>query len=172
MLMPHSVPRVSMCIDFPDTVIGSQCFSVDLSGDAYFEEIAYARTFGFSDKIEELRKQGLAQGGSLINAVVVDGDTVRNPEGLRASNEFVRHKILDVIGDMSLAGAPIIGHYYGYKSGHTLNNKLLNTLFSDPSAWTMTSLEEGSKTIASHDELYDSEFIKKTIEKVPLKIIA
>ena len=108
----------------------------------------------------------------MINAVVVDGDTVRNPEGLRAPNEFVRHKILDVIGDMSLAGAPIIGHYYGYKSGHTLNHKLLNAFFSDASAWTMTSLEEGSKTIANHDELYDSEFIKKTIEKVPLKIIA
>ena len=169
MLMPHSVPRVSMCIDFPGTAIGSQCYSVTLEGNSYFENIAYARTFGFSDQIEELKQQGLAQGGSLINAVVVDGKKILNPEGLRVENEFVRHKVLDAIGDMSLAGAPIIGHYYAYKSGHDLNQKLLKKLFSRTSAWTKTSLEQGKKMFANHNELYDEDVIQKTLNVVPIK---
>jgi UDP-3-O-[3-hydroxymyristoyl] N-acetylglucosamine deacetylase len=169
MLMPHSVPRVSMCIDFPDTAIGSQCYSTTLEGNNYFENIAYARTFGFSDEIEALKQQGLAQGGSLINAVVVDGKKILNPEGLRVENEFVRHKILDVIGDIALAGAPIIGHYYAYKSGHELNQKLLKKLISQPSAWTKTSLEHGEKMFARHSDLYDGDVIEKALNVVPIK---
>ena len=169
MLMPHSVPRVSLCIDFPGTAIGSQCYSATLQGKRYFEDIAYARTFGFSDQIEGLKQQGLAQGGSLINAVIVDGKKILNPEGLRVENEFVRHKVLDAIGDMSLAGAPIIGHYYAYKPGHTLNQKLLKKLFSRTSTWTKTSLEQGRKMFANHNELYDKDVIQKALNVVPIR---
>jgi len=169
MLMPHSVPRVSMCIDFPGTAIGAQCYSVTLEDESYFDEIAYARTFGFADQVEAMKAQGLAQGGSLINAVVVEGEKILNPEGLRVENEFVRHKILDVIGDMSLAGSPIIGHYYAYKAGHSLNQKLLQKLFSEASAWTKTSLEEGKERFANHDDLYDGDFIQQTLNVVPIK---
>ena len=169
MLMPHSVPRVSMCIDFPDTVIGSQCFSVSLEGKGFFDDIAYARTFGFADQVEALKEKGLARGGSLINAIVVDGKQVVNPEGLRVENEFVRHKILDAVGDMSLAGAPIIGHYYAYKSGHNLNQKLLKKLFSDTGSWSQTSLQEGKQLFANHDYLYDGDFIQQALNVVPIK---
>jgi len=172
MLMPHSVPRVSMCIDFPNTVIGSQCYTVTLNDESYFEEIAYARTFGFAEQVDAMKEKGLALGGSLINAVLVDGKKILNPEGLRVENEFVRHKILDVIGDMSLAGAPIIGHYYAYKAGHNLNQRLLKKLFSEASAWTKTSLEEGKERFANHDDLYDGDFIQKTLNVVPIKNIA
>jgi len=172
MLMPHSVPRVSMCIDFPGTVIGAQCYSVTLEDESYFDEIAYARTFGFADQVEAMKEQGLALGGSLINAVLVEGENILNPDGLRVENEFVRHKILDVIGDMSLAGAPIIGHYYAYKAGHSLNQKLLKKLFSETSAWTQTSLKEGKERFANHDDLYDGDFIQKTLNVVPIKKIA
>ena len=172
MLMPHSVPRVSMCIDFPDTVIGSQCYSVTLQDNDYFDDIAYARTFGFSDQVEALKENGLVKGGSLINAIVVDGEKVMNPEGLRVENEFVRHKILDAVGDMSLAGAPIIGHYYAYKAGHSLNQKLLKKLFSDASAWTQTTLEQGKEMFSNHDELYDGDFIQKSLNVVPIKKVA
>ena len=172
MLMPHSVPRVSMCIDFPDTAIGSQCYSVTLEDDDYFDDIAYARTFGFSEQVEALKEKGLAKGGSLINAIVVDGKKILNPEGLRVENEFVRHKILDAVGDMALAGAPIIGHYYAYKAGHSLNQKLLKKLFSQTSAWTQTSLEQGKEMFANHDELYDGDFIQQSLNVVPIKSAA
>jgi len=172
MLMPHSVPRVSMCIDFPNTAIGSQCYSVSLENEGYFDDIAYARTFGFSEQVDALKERGLAKGGSLINAVVVDGKNIVNPEGLRVENEFVRHKILDVIGDMSLAGAPIIGHYYAYKAGHKLNQKLLKKLFSEPASWTQTSLEQGKDMFSNNDDLYDGDFIQKSLNVVPIKSIA
>ena len=172
LLVPHSVPRVSMCIDFPGTAIGSQCYSVTLEGEKYFEDVAYARTFGFADQVEALKAQGLAQGGSLINAIVVDGNKILNPEGLRVENEFVRHKVLDAVGDMSLAGAPIIGHYYAYKAGHSLNQKLLKKLFSETSAWTQTTLEEGKSRFANHDEIYDGDFIKQTLNVVPMRKVA
>jgi len=112
-------------------------------------------------RLKKIKKKGLARGGSLINAIVVDGDKIINPEGLRVNNEFVRHKILDAVGDMALAGAPIIGHYYAYKAGHGLNNKLLQKLFSDTSSWTKTSLESGKNRFANNDELYDGDFIQK-----------
>lgn len=172
LLVPHSVPRVSMCIDFPGTAIGSQCYSVTLEGERYFDDVAYARTFGFAEQVEALKEQGLAQGGSLINAIVVDGNEIVNPEGLRVENEFVRHKILDAVGDMSLAGAPIIGHYYAYKAGHSLNQKLLQKLFSETSAWTQTTLEEGRERFTNHDELYDGDFIKQTLNVVPIRKVA
>ena len=163
MLLPHSEARTTVCIDFPETVIGSQCYSTTLDGNDYFDNVAFARTFGFADQIDGLKKQGLAKGGSLINAILIDGNEIVNPEGLRVNNEFARHKVLDAIGDLALAGTPIIGHYYAYKAGHALNQKLLNKLFRETSAWTKMSLEEGSKIFAGIDENYSDEYIQQTL---------
>ena len=109
---------------------------------SYRAEISSARTFGFLHEVEALRKMGLARGGSLDNAIVVDGDKVLNPDGLRFKNEFVRHKVLDAIGDIYLAGFQIIGHYHGVKAGHAMNNKILHALFADPTAYALVSLNQ------------------------------
>ena len=107
-----------------------------------FEEIAPARTFGFMDQIEGLRSHGLALGGSLNNAILVDNNRIVNPEGLRFADEFVRHKVLDVIGDLSLIGVPVIGHYHAFRSGHSLNKQLINKLLADKSAWSYIAMDE------------------------------
>ena len=99
-----------------------------------------ARTFGFLHEVNALRQQGLALGGSLDNAVVIDGDKVMNPEGTRYDNEFARHKLLDAVGDIYLAGGVILGAYESYKAGHALNNKALRALFADPSSYEMVDL--------------------------------
>lgn len=166
LLLPHSVPRVTVCIDYPDTIVGSQCYSASLEGNDYFHNIAYARTFGFADQLDELKKQGLVKGGALINAVLVDGDEIVNPEGLRVKNEFVRHKVLDAFGDLALAGTPIIGHYYAYKAGHGINLKLMNKLFRETSSWTCMSLREGKNIFADIDENHSDEYIKQTINSI------
>jgi UDP-3-O-[3-hydroxymyristoyl] N-acetylglucosamine deacetylase len=103
--------------------------------DVFAEAIAPARTFGFYPQVEALRARGLALGGNLRNAVVLDGARVLNEEGLRFADELVRHKILDAIGDLALVGAPIQGRYIGYKPGHRLNQMLLSSLFADKEAW-------------------------------------
>ncbi len=103
-------------------------------------EISRARTFGFLHEVDRMRAAGLARGGSLDNAVVVSGDTILNEGGLRYADEFVRHKLLDSLGDLYLAGAPIIGHFRGLRSGHLLNRKLLEALFATPDAWCKTTL--------------------------------
>lgn len=122
-------------IDFPNTAIGRQALSMRLSPHAFREALADARTFTLAEDIARLRAAGLAQGGSLANAVVVDGPLVLNPGGLRRPDEFVRHKLLDVVGDLALAGAPIRGRFRGARSGHALNNRLLRALFADAAAW-------------------------------------
>lgn len=172
--MPHSVAQVSVCIDFPDTVIGSQCFSLEMQGENFIEKVAYARTFGFSEQVDALKKQGLIQGGSLINAVLVDGHKVINPEGLRVENEFVRHKVLDAVGDIALAGTPVIGHYFAYKAGHELNNKLLRKLFSNTSAWSRRPLEEGEAEFSNIEDIHAenyNEFAQNTLDAVSVKKI-
>jgi len=125
-------------IDFPATAIGAQRAAASLAGDAFRRRIAQARTFAMAEEIARLRAAGLARGGSLANAVVVDGDKVLNPGGLRLPDEFAAHKLLDVVGDLALAGAPILGHFTGRRSGHALNNRLLRALFADPRAWCWT----------------------------------
>jgi UDP-3-O-[3-hydroxymyristoyl] N-acetylglucosamine deacetylase len=105
-------------------------------------DLARARTFGFADKIDELYERELALGGSPRNAILVDGDTVANEEGLRFPDEFVRHKVLDIIGDLSLAGVPVIGHFHCYKPGHALNQALLRKFISTEHAWTYVSLDD------------------------------
>lgn len=127
-------------IDFPNTAIGRQALTIRLSPHAFRDGLADARTFALAEDIARLRAAGLAQGGSLANAVVVDGPLVLNPGGLRRPDEFVRHKMLDVVGDLALAGAPIRGRFRGARSGHALNNRLLRALFADAAAWRIAGV--------------------------------
>lgn len=138
--------RLNFHIDFASAAIGRQDFSVALTKGAFKAEISRARTFGFEHEVAYLRANGLARGGSLDNAVVIDstGSRVLNDDGLRYGDEFVRHKILDAVGDLSLAGAPILGIYDGVRSGHALNNVLLRSLFADQTAWAYTTIAAGS----------------------------
>jgi UDP-3-O-[3-hydroxymyristoyl] N-acetylglucosamine deacetylase len=138
-LSPAEDFSVSFAIQFDSAVISAQEFSLQLINGNFKTDIARARTFGFEHEVVRLRKAGLARGGSLDNAVVISGDTVLNGDGLRYRDEFVRHKILDCIGDLYLAGAPIIGHVDGLRSGHTLNHALLEALFEDAKAWTYSN---------------------------------
>jgi UDP-3-O-[3-hydroxymyristoyl] N-acetylglucosamine deacetylase len=135
-LVPSDEPSYSMEIEFASAAVSRQRFRVALGPGVFKRELARARTFGFLHEVEAMRKAGLALGGSLDNAIVVSGDRVLNDGGLRFADEFVRHKVLDGIGDLHLAGGPILGAFHGVKSGHALNNRLLHALFADPSAWT------------------------------------
>jgi UDP-3-O-[3-hydroxymyristoyl] N-acetylglucosamine deacetylase len=134
-LSPAETATYTGQIDFNHPDIGQQDYSVQLLNGNFRHEIADARTFGFLHEVEYLRSIGLARGGSLDNAIVLDTDKVLNEDGLRFENEFIRHKLLDAIGDLYLAGAPIQGEYYGVKAGHEMNNAILHALFADDSAW-------------------------------------
>jgi UDP-3-O-[3-hydroxymyristoyl] N-acetylglucosamine deacetylase len=136
----HARPGLEMefSIDFTASVIGRQAYGLRLTPASFRHELARARTFAMAEEVEQLRSMGLALGGSLDNALVVDGSAVLNPGGLRMPGEFVRHKMLDAVGDLALAGAPIQGRFIGHRSGHSLNNRLLRTLFADSSAWRFT----------------------------------
>jgi UDP-3-O-[3-hydroxymyristoyl] N-acetylglucosamine deacetylase len=138
-LVPSDQASFAIEIKFDNTVIAQQSYDIEISATAFKGEISRARTFGFLAEVEQLRKMGLARGGSLHNAVVISGDKVLNEDGLRYGDEFARHKLLDAIGDLSLAGAPIRGSFSGYCTGHALNNKLLHALFADRSAWRMVT---------------------------------
>ncbi len=130
---------ISLSIAFSAAAIGAQAYHFQLSAAGFADEIATARTFAMAGEIEALRQAGLARGGSLANAVVVDGARILNPEGLRFNDEFVRHKLLDVIGDLALAGAPIWGRFLGNRTGHALNNRLLRTLFADQANYRLAA---------------------------------
>ncbi len=133
---------VDLHIDFGDSVISSQDCSFDLQNVSFKSDICRARTFGFEHEVDALRKNGLARGGSLDNAIVIGKDGVLNKEGLRYSDEFVRHKVLDCIGDVYLAGGYIQGSLKGFKSGHALNNQLLRKFFADKDAWRIVQMPE------------------------------
>lgn len=122
-------------IEFDHADIGLQRFEMQLFNGNFKHDIAQARTFGFLHEVDYMRARGLALGGSLENAVVLDRTRVLNPEGLRFEDEFIRHKLLDAIGDLYLAGGPILGQYDGVKAGHALNNVILHELFSSPENW-------------------------------------
>lgn len=126
-------------IDFPNALIQRQAWQGQINPSAYRREIARARTFGFLAEVEALRAKGLARGGSLDNAIVIDGTRILNEGGLRYGDEFVRHKVLDAIGDLYLIGAPLVGRFDGLRAGHALTLRLLKTLFADSSAWRWTS---------------------------------
>ncbi len=136
-LKPAKIPSYSFELDYTgkNDRIGKQEYSVQMVNGNYVHEIANARTFGLLEEVDYLKSIGLARGGSLDNAIVVDRDTILNPDGLRFDNEFVRHKILDAMGDIYLAGARIVGEFTTVKGGHEMNNKVLHALFSDPDAW-------------------------------------
>jgi len=136
------VLSVSARIEFEDEAIGMQETSLVLTDGVYCDELSGARTFGRTSELESLRAQGLALGGSLENAILVDGDKIVNPGGLRYPDEFVRHKLLDAIGDLALAGAAIAGHYEAVQPGHRLNIELLQTLLAAPDAWCWETLGE------------------------------
>lgn len=129
---PAQIPSYAFTAAFDHPAIGHQERTLTLVNGNFPSQIARARTFGFVHEVDQLRKLGLAQGGSLDNAIVLDHEKVLNQEGLRFGDEFVRHKILDAVGDLYLAGAPVLGHYHGHKAGHALNNQLLRAVFADP----------------------------------------
>ena len=135
-LTPSRGFSLSFEIDFDQSSISRQKLAIHMENGAFKSDIAVARTFGFAHEVDRLRSVGLALGGSLDNAIVIEGDRVLNEDGLRFQDEFVRHKILDCIGDLYLAGAPIIGHVHGARSGHGLNHALLRALFEDDDAWS------------------------------------
>jgi len=122
-------------IEFETKAIGVQQMAMRLVPGIFAKDIAFARTFGFARDVETLKAMGLARGGSLDNAVVIDGDEIINPEGLRSDDEFIRHKLLDAVGDLMLAGAPIAGIYEARQPGHAMNNKLVRALLDHPQAW-------------------------------------
>ncbi|MEN3931326.1 UDP-3-O-acyl-N-acetylglucosamine deacetylase [Microvirga sp. W0021] len=132
--------RLDVDIDFETSVIGRQRMVVDLSPSVFRKEISKARTFGFMSDVEKLWKIGFAKGSSLENSIAIDGDKILNPEGLRYADEFVRHKLLDAVGDLSLAGLPLLGTYRSYCGGHKMNFLVLEALFADRSNYTIVEV--------------------------------
>lgn len=141
--LPYDGFQIDCDIDFDAEAIARQRFVFDVGASAFKADVARARTFTQAKDIDALRAQGLALGGSLENAVVVDGGEILNPEGLRFADECVRHKALDVLGDLALAGRPIMGRFAGVKMGHTLNNRLLRALFADAAAFDLVPAGAG-----------------------------
>jgi UDP-3-O-[3-hydroxymyristoyl] N-acetylglucosamine deacetylase len=139
-LEPDDVFAVDFEIDFASKVISRQTTSMVVDPHSFKHDISRARTFGFLEDVDKLRAAGRALGGSLDNVVVIDGDTVVNEGGLRYVDEFVRHKVLDAVGDLYLAGGPLLARFNGVRSSHALNRRLLATLFADRSAWTDTTM--------------------------------
>ncbi len=144
--------KVAFAINFDHPVFTerTQFSSIDFSSTSFVKEVSRARTFGFLQEIEMLRENELALGGSMDNAIVVDDFRILNEDGLRYEDEFVKHKILDAIGDLYLLGHSLIGSFRGYKSGHALNNRLLKALVAQKSAWEEVTFEEGDKVPISY----------------------
>ncbi|MFK0420958.1 UDP-3-O-acyl-N-acetylglucosamine deacetylase [Campylobacter jejuni] len=141
-LTPTKEPRINYTIKFDNAVIGEQSYNFEFSKKNYIENIARARTFGFLKDVQALRSMNLALGGSLENTIVVDENRILNPEGLRFKDEFVRHKILDAIGDLTLLGYRVFGDYTSYAGSHHLNNLLTKEVLKDKDAYEIVSLEK------------------------------
>ncbi|MDF7675201.1 UDP-3-O-acyl-N-acetylglucosamine deacetylase [Neisseriaceae bacterium ESL0693] len=141
---PYEGFRITLTIAFDHPVFNrsNQTYQIDFSGQSYVEEIARARTFGFMQEVELMRSHNLGLGGNLNNAIVIDDMDVLNPEGLRYADEFVRHKILDAVGDLYTLGHPIIGAFEGFKSGHAINNALLRQTLATPEAFEWVSFPD------------------------------
>ena len=144
---PYDGFRVSFAIDFDHPIFrnSNQVATMDFSTTSFVKEVSRARTFGFMRHLEAMRQDGLARGGGLDNAIVMDDFRVLNEDGLRYEDEFVKHKILDAIGDLYLLGHPLIGAFSAKKSGHALNNRLLRTLLADEEAWELVSYAENDR---------------------------
>ncbi len=152
-LRPYDGRRVEVEIDFDSPVIGRQAYYTDVTPGLFAAELAAARTFGFLADVQKLRERGLALGASMENAIVVGDEQVLNPEGLRFEDEFVRHKAMDAVGDLALAGAPILGCYRSYRGGHRLNVMMLEALFAQRDAWVYAEapeLRESGRTAQAH----------------------
>jgi len=146
--------KVSLEIDFEHKKIkeSGQKLSIDFAEQSYLKEISRARTFGYERDVEMLQKQNLALGASIDNAIALSDDDILNEDGMRYHNEFVKHKILDIVGDLFLLGGNVIGHYEGYKTGHMLNDQLLSAILSQPNAFKIETFEEGSSPIHYYSE--------------------
>jgi UDP-3-O-[3-hydroxymyristoyl] N-acetylglucosamine deacetylase len=153
-LSPGSCLSLDVAIDFAGSAVAKQSLSIGVVNGSFARDLAGARTFGFLHEVEKLWAAGLAKGGSLDNAVVVSGDKVLNEEGLRFDDEFVRHKILDAVGDLYLAGAPIIGSFHGVRSGHATNNALLKALFADSRCWRYDVLRGDERLSAIDGDIF------------------
>ena len=151
---PHDGCRFEVGISYDCPVIGAQSYAIDLTPKTFRAEVAGARTFGYVRDVERLWASGFALGSSLDNSVVIDGGSVINPGGLRYSDEFVRHKLLDAIGDIALAGAPIQGLYRSFKGGHKLNALALSTLLARKDAWTLVSAPKERATTEKRIDLF------------------
>ena len=136
-LSPANRLHIDCAIDFHHPLVPGQALSIDFSSNSFSRELACARTFGFLKDVERLKTAGLARGGSLENAIVVDEFSILNPEGLRYPDEFVRHKTLDALGDLALFGHPVIGHLRVKKSGHALHHRLVSRVMADTSAYAI-----------------------------------
>ncbi len=150
---PDDVFSVSFEIDFEDSLVARQHLNIKLVNGTFKSDVARARTFGFAHEVDALRAAGLARGGSLDNAVVISGNKVLNGDGLRYEDEFVRHKILDCVGDLYLAGAPIIGQIDASRSGHALNNQFLHALMENQSAWSYVEMTDAVVPGTAHRAL-------------------
>lgn len=146
-LDPAETLEIDFRIDFTDAAIGRQAKVLNMANGAFVRELSDSRTFCRQSDVDEMRANGLALGGTLDNAVVVDGDLVVTPGGFRYADEPVRHKMLDALGDLSLAGAPILGRYTGNRAGHALTNKLLRALFGNPDAYRLTEIAPGERAM-------------------------
>ncbi len=149
---PSSTPRITYSIHYPHPLIKTQTYAYDCSASAFEHEIAEARTFGFLQEVQALWARGLGKGGTLDNTVVLSGDGVINQSGLRFDDEFVRHKILDLIGDISLLGMPFIGHIVADRSGHALHTRLVQQILTQPDKWVL--LNADSPAVATHTATY------------------
>ncbi|MFC3626584.1 UDP-3-O-acyl-N-acetylglucosamine deacetylase [Vogesella amnigena] len=158
-LLPHEGFSVELSIEFnhPAFNRAPQKVHIDFASRSYIDEISRARTFGFMHEVEYMRQHGLGRGGNLNNAIVIDDEYVLNPEGLRFPDEFVRHKILDAIGDLYIVGHPLIAAFSGHKSGHALNNKLLRVLLDTPDAWEFVSFSQPEQVPSSFHRLPEVE---------------
>ncbi|MTH77293.1 UDP-3-O-acyl-N-acetylglucosamine deacetylase [Paracoccus aestuariivivens] len=139
-LSPADHLEIHFDIDFEDAAIGHQEKRLDMANGSFIHELMDSRTFCRQSDVVQMQQNGLALGGTYLNAVVIDGDRILSPGGLRHSDEAVRHKMLDAVGDLALAGAPLLGRYTGHRAGHAMTNKLLRALFAAPDAWEWVTL--------------------------------
>ncbi|WP_416694337.1 UDP-3-O-acyl-N-acetylglucosamine deacetylase [Candidatus Pseudothioglobus sp. Uisw_050_01] len=151
---PHDGFKVTLEIDFEHKKIkeSGQKLTIDFAEQSYLKEISRARTFGYERDVEMLQKQNLALGASIDNAIALSDDDILNEDGMRYHNEFVKHKILDIVGDLFLLGGNFIGHYEGYKTGHMLNDQLLSAILSQKNAFKIETFEENSSPIHYYSE--------------------
>ncbi len=139
-VVPYHGLRLTVTIDFPNPTIGKQTIDLDINEQSFGRDVANARTFGFMKDVEALKSRGLAKGGSLDNCIVLDGENVVNPEGLRWADEFVRHKCLDALGDLVTLEMPLMGHVVLYKAGHDVMNKLVRKIWDSPASYRHVEL--------------------------------